>query len=32
MYQNGYISIEMCFQNTSQRECHYRNHTTIVRV
>jgi len=30
MYQNSYMSIEMCFQNISQRECHYRNRMTML--
>ena len=30
MYQNGYMSIEMYFQSISQRECHYRNYTTML--
>jgi len=30
MCQNGYISMETCFQNISQRECYYGNRTTML--
>jgi len=30
MCQNSYMSMEMCFQNISQRECYYRNCITML--